>query len=224
MKAMILAAGRGERMRPLTDSTPKALLPIGDQTLAEHHLRALRSAGISDIVINLAWLGERIRATLGDGTDSGVSISYSDEGDSALETGGGIARALPLLGPEPFWVVNGDVYTRYEFGREGLQDGFVAHLLLVSNPEHNAAGDFSLRDGLVSNSGAEMYTYSGIALLSPELFATYQQDRAGAFPLAPLLRAAADNGQVSGEVLDTVWIDVGTPERLAEAAADCLRR
>ena len=213
---MILAAGRGERMRPLTDSTPKALLRVGNRTLIEHHLHALVDAGIREIVINLAWLGSQIRDFLGDGRRYGVSIVYSDEGNSALETGGGIAKALPLLGPEPFWVINGDVYARFAVRNDVLAARSLAHLLLVPNPPHNPVGDFALEGTAVGNNGAVMYTYSGIACLRPELFAG---NPGGAFPLAPLLRGAAEQGRLSGEVLDGVWLDVGTPERLAAAAA-----
>ena len=216
MKAMILAAGRGERMRPLTDSTPKALLRVGDQTLIEHHLHALVAAGIREVVINLAWLGSQIRDFLGDGGRYGVSIAYSDEGDSALETGGGIAKALPLLGPDPFWVINGDVYARFSMRPDVLAPRALAHLLLVPNPAHNPRGDFALEGTAVSNSDGVMHTYSGIACMRPELLAG---NPGGAFPLAPLLRSAAEQGRLSGEILDGIWLDVGTPERLAEATA-----
>ncbi len=216
MKAMILAAGRGERMRPLTDNTPKALLRVGDRALIEHHVHALVAAGIREIVINLAWLGSQIRDFLGDGGRYGASIAYSDEGDSALETGGGIAKALPLLGSEPFWVINGDVYARFSVRPDVLAPQTLAHLLLVPNPAHNPRGDFALDGAAVSNSGAVMCTYSGIACMRPELFAG---NPGGAFPLAPLLRIAAEQGRLSGEMLDGVWLDVGTPERLAAATA-----
>lgn len=211
MKAMILAAGRGERMRPLTDATPKALLRVGGRMLIEYHLEALRAAGIKDIVINIAWLGQQIVAALGDGSPYGVSINYSDEGDSALETGGGIARALPLLGDQPFWIVNGDVHCHYRFKRIELEDRVLAHLVLVANPEHNPAGDFALESGRIVNSGETMLTYSGIALMRPELLAGHE---GGAFPLAPWLRAAADKGCLTGELSADFWSDVGTPERL----------
>jgi MurNAc alpha-1-phosphate uridylyltransferase len=211
MKAMILAAGRGERMRPLTDSLPKALLPVGGQPLIEHHLQSLAAAGIRDIVINVAWLGQQIINYLGDGERYGISIQYSDEGEHALETGGGIARALPLLGDDPFWIVNGDVHARFNFAVPQLAEDTLAHLVLVPNPDHNRRGDFALRDGLVRNTGEVMYTYSGIAFMRPELFAG---NPGGAFPLAPLLRVAADRGQLTGELLAAGWTDVGTPERL----------
>ncbi len=212
MKAMILAAGRGERMRPLTDSIPKPLLQVGGHALVEHHLSALKNAGVTDIVINVAWLRDQIIESLGDGSRFGVSIAYSDEGDSALETGGGIAKALPLLGREPFWVVNGDVYADYSFDLAGLDRNTLAHLVLVPNPEHNPGGDFALLDGKVRNTGQSLFTYSGIALMRPELLADAP---GGAFPLAPWLRRAADNDALTGELLSGVWSDVGTPERLA---------
>jgi N-acetyl-alpha-D-muramate 1-phosphate uridylyltransferase len=211
MKAMILAAGRGERMRPLTDSLPKALLPVGGQALIEHHLQSLAAAGIKDIVINVAWLGQQIMDYLGDGHRYGVEIQYSDEGAHALETGGGIAQALPLLGKNPFWVVNGDVHARYSFAIPQLAEQTLAHLVLVPNPDHNRRGDFALSDGLVRNTGEVMYTYSGIAYMRPELLAG---NPGGAFPLTPLLRAAADRGQLTGELLAAGWTDVGTPARL----------
>ena len=211
MKAMILAAGRGERMRPLTDNTPKTLLVVRGRPLIEHHLCALQAAGIVDVVINVAWLGPQIIAHLGDGNRYGMSIRYSEEGDSALETGGGIANALPLLGDAPFWIVNGDVYADYDFAAQSLEQDKLAHLLMVPNPEHNPAGDFALCAGAVSNAGEPRYTYSGIAMVRPELLAGHL---GGAFPLAPYLRRAADQGALSGELLSGQWVDVGTPERL----------
>jgi len=211
MKAMILAAGRGERMRPLTDSTPKALVQVGGRALIEYHLAALAAANIREIVINVAWLGSQIKDYLGDGSRYGASISYSDEGDRALETGGGIAMALPLLGSEPFWVVNGDVHAQFNFNAAALGASTLAHLILVPNPEHNQSGDFALDGSMVRNEGSELHTFSGISLLRPELFADNLE---GVFPLAPLLRTAADRDQVSGELLRGAWVDVGTPDRL----------
>jgi MurNAc alpha-1-phosphate uridylyltransferase len=211
MKAMILAAGRGERMRPLTDTTPKPLLRIGGQTMIERHVHALARAGITDLVVNHAHLGEQIEKALGDGNAYGVEISYSPEKGGALETGGGIFNALPLLGSEPFLVVNSDVWTDYPF--EQLPDGpeGVAHLVMVDNPEQHPQGDFSLSMGQLSSKGPAMLTYSGIGVYRPELFAGCA---AGAFPLAPLLRQAMDAGQVSGEHYRGRWFDIGTPERL----------
>lgn len=211
MKAMILAAGRGERMRPLTDTTPKPLLRIGGQTMIERHVHALARAGITDLVVNHAHLGEQIEKALGDGNAYGVEISYSPEKGGALDTGGGIFNALPLLGSEPFLVVNSDVWTDYPF--EQLPDGpeGVAHLVMVDNPEQHPQGDFSLSMGQLSSKGPAMLTYSGIGVYRPELFAGCA---AGAFPLAPLLRQAMDAGQVSGEHYRGRWFDIGTPERL----------
>lgn len=212
MKAMILAAGRGERMRPLTDDTPKPLLKAGGRPLLDYHLDALARSGITDAVVNGAWLREQIRAYLHARQAGGLRLSFSDEGPAALETGGGIFRALPLLGDEPFWVVNGDVYLEYEFATAMPDAASDAHLLLTANPAHNRAGDFALDGGRVSNHGSQMLTYTGVAILRPGLFAGCSD---GAFPLAPLLRRAADAGRVSGEVLRGYWCDVGTPARLA---------
>lgn len=213
MKAMILAAGRGERMRPLTDATPKPLLKVGDQTLIEHHLRALRAAGVSAVVVNLSWLGQQIRAAVGDGARWGVSIQYTDEGPVPLETGGGIFNALPLLGAQPFIVVNGDVWTDYPFERLALAGAATAHLVLVPNPVHHARGDFSLESARVVERRGETYTFAGIAMYRPEFFAGCQ---AGRFPLLPLLKRAIDAHSLSGEVYEGMWSDVGTPERLAQ--------
>jgi MurNAc alpha-1-phosphate uridylyltransferase len=211
MKAMILAAGRGERMRPLTDTVPKPLLCIGGQTLIEHHIQALARAGITELVINHAHLGEKIENALADGSAYGVHISYTREPEGALETGGGIFNALRLLGSEPFLVVNGDIWTDFEFSQLPEQPGGMAHLVMVDNPAHHAQGDFSLSSGLLSQHGPAMLTFSGIGVYRPELFADCT---AGSFPLAPLLRQAMDNGQVSGEHYTGSWFDIGTPERL----------
>ena len=213
MKAMILAAGRGERMRPLTETTPKPLLTAGGRPLIEYLIEALTRAGIRDLVINISWLGERIEAALGDGRRHGVRIQYSHEGDQALETGRGIFHALPLLGPEPFLTINGDIWTDYAFERLPREPGGLAHLVLVDNPTHHDAGDFTLRDGKVGNAGTPRLTFSGIAVYRPALFA---QCAPGRFQLAPLLRRAADAGQVSGEHYRGRWLDVGTPQRLAQ--------
>jgi N-acetyl-alpha-D-muramate 1-phosphate uridylyltransferase len=213
MKAMILAAGRGERMRPLTDRTPKPLLAVGGRALIEHHLEALARAGCSEVVINHAHLGEQIERALGNGARYGLRIRYSPEG-SALETGGGICHALPLLGERPFVVVNGDIWTRYAYGGLPRDPEGLAHLVLVDNPPHHPAGDFVLVDGAVCAAGGPRLTFSGIGVYRPELFGGCTPD---AFPLAPLLRRAMAAGQVSGEHYRGPWIDVGTPERLAEA-------
>jgi MurNAc alpha-1-phosphate uridylyltransferase len=217
MKAMILAAGRGERMRPLTDSTPKPLLEVGGRALIEHHLAALAGAGVVDVVVNLSWLGQQIREFLGQGDKYGLRIAYSEEGPEALETGGGIHKALPLLGGEPFWLVNGDVYCEFDYRVQTLESGLLGHLLLVPNPEHNPAGDFGLVGDRVTSSGAPMWTYSGIAVLHPDLFAS---SRPGKFPLAPLLIEAMEHRAIGGEIFDGRWTDVGTPERLRQLDAE----
>lgn len=214
MKAMILAAGKGERMRPLTLHTPKPLVRAGGVPLIEYHLNALREAGFHDLVINHAWLGQQIEDSLGDGQRLGLDIRYSPEGEP-LETGGGIFRALPLLGDEPFVVVNGDIWTDYDFAALRTPLAGLAHLVLIDNPAHHPSGDFSLVDGQVrdDDSAGARLTYSGIAILHPRLFAGCE---AGAFKLAPLLRDAMRDGKVTGEHFKGRWVDVGTHERLAE--------
>jgi len=211
MKAMILAAGRGERMRPLTDATPKPLLRIGGQTLIEHHIHALSQGGITELVINHAHLGEQIVKALGDGDAYGVSIQYSPEPDAALETGGGVYNALPLLGDAPFVVVNADIWTDYRFDGLPQTPAGMAHLVMVDNPEHHPGGDFSLSNDQLSQQGPHMLTFSGIGVYRPALFADCTP---GAFPLGPLLRAAMDREEVSGEQYTGRWFDIGTPERL----------
>ena len=215
MKAFVLAAGRGERMRPLTDHRPKPLLPVAGKPLIEWHLEKLAAAGVREVVINLGWLGAQIPEALGDGARFGLSLRYSDEGWPALETGGGIFRALPLLGGEPFLLVNGDVWTDADFAAlaaRGLRAAELAHLLLVANPPQHPRGDFALgADGLVTDAEPRL-TYSGIGVLHPRLFESRND---GAFPLAPLLRSAMVAGAVSGRRHDGRWVDVGTPERLA---------
>ena len=213
MKAMILAAGRGERMRPLTDTTPKPLLTVGGKALIEHHIEAVARAGIHDIVINHAWLGEQIEQHLGDGSRFNVRIQYSRELGKALETGGGIFKALPLLGEEPFLVINGDIFTDIDIASLPSHIDGLAHLILVNNPEHNLGGDFALVNGKVQSTGLTMLTFSGIGVYRPELFTGCQP---GAFPLAPLLRQAMVQGQVSGSHFQGLWLDIGTPERLAQ--------
>ncbi|MDD0842082.1 N-acetylmuramate alpha-1-phosphate uridylyltransferase MurU [Pseudomonas sp. Gutcm_11s] len=214
MKAMILAAGKGERLRPLTLHTPKPLVRAAGTPLIEFHVRALAAAGFTELVINHAWLGQQIEDYLGDGSRFGLRIAYSAEGEP-LETGGGIYKALPLLGAEPFLVVNGDIWTDYDFAALRAPRQGLAHLVLVDNPGHNQQGDFRLHDGQVTDAvpGEPSFTYSGMAVLHPQLFAGCQS---GAFKLAPLLRAAMLEGQVSGEHFDGRWIDVGTHERLAD--------
>ncbi|VEJ22336.1 N-acetylmuramate alpha-1-phosphate uridylyltransferase MurU [Neisseria animaloris] len=224
MKAMILAAGRGERMRPLTDSCPKPLLKVGSEPLIGWHLRRLKAAGIDEIVINHAWLGRQIEETLGTGAAYGVQIAYSPEGETGLETAGGIATALPLLGNEPFLVVNGDVLTDIDFQTafEAVaslkQQQRLAHLWLVPNPVHNPAGDFALLDnGRVASqsSAGQPLTFSGMGVYHPDLFENTPPGKAA--KLAPLLRGAMDKNLVSGEKHNGLWLDVGTVERLAEA-------
>lgn len=218
MKAMILAAGRGERLRPLTDHTPKPLLSAGGRPLIEHLIVALVAGGITELIVNTAHLGAQVEAALGDGKRLGARISYSPEGE-ALETGGGIHRALPLLGEAPFLVVNGDIATDYPFG--ALRDLSVglAHLVLVPNPPHHPAGDFALTEGRVHDGGDPRFTFGGIGVYRPELF---RDCSPGRFPLAPLLRGAMAQGAVSGELHAGLWMDVGTVERL-QAFDDYLR-
>jgi len=208
VKAMILAAGRGERMRPLTDRVPKPLLPVAGKPLIVHHLEALSRAGFGEVVINLSWLGEQIRDLLGDGGGFGLSIAYSEEPE-ALDTAGGILQALPRLG-ERFVVVNADIYTDYDFTRLRRADS-PAHLVLVENPVHHPEGDFSLEGSKVGNLDSPRYTFSGIAQYRREFFAGLA---AGKLALAPLLRKAAGQGRVSGELFAGDWTDIGTPERL----------
>ncbi len=210
MQAMILAAGRGERMRPLTDHTPKPLLPAGGKPLIVHHIERLVAAGLRKIVSNHAHLGHRIEATLGDGSRWGTEIRYSPEA-KALETGGGIFKALPLLDREPFLVVNGDIWTDLEFARLRLSEGLFAHLVLVDNPPHHPEGDFALANGRLSTQGTPRYTYSGIGIYHPDLFRGCSE---GAFPLVPLLHTAMGRGLVGGEHYPGRWLDIGTPERL----------
>ena len=212
MKAMLLAAGRGERLRPLTDSTPKPLLEVRGEPLIGWHLRALARAGVREVVINLAWLGGQIRARVGDGARYGLAVQYSAEPEGALETGGGIFQALPLLGPGPFLVVNGDTYTDIEFARLAIAPGELAHLVLVPNPAHHPRGDFALRDGLVQAEGGPRLTYSGVGVYRPELFAGCQPGR---FPLLPLLQQAIAARALGGELHRGAWTDVGTVERLS---------
>lgn len=215
---MILAAGRGSRLRPDTDHTPKPLLPLAGQPLVVHHLRKLAAAGCRHVVINTGWLGEQLPRALGDGSRWGVRIAYSPEGWPALETGGGIRNALPLLGEDPFLLINGDVWTDADYKgllEAQLADTDLAHLWLVDNPEDHAEGDFSDAQGRLRNQG-ERKTYSGIALLRPALLAGATE---AAFSLAPWLRAAADADQASAAMLPGVWCDVGTPERRAALEA-----
>jgi N-acetyl-alpha-D-muramate 1-phosphate uridylyltransferase len=224
MKAMILAAGRGERMRPLTDHTPKPLLKVGGKPLIVWHLERLASAGFKEIVINHAHLGEQIEAALGNGAAWGVSIAYSPE-KVALETAGGIANALHLLGSEPFLVVNGDTFTEIDFGtlqsqsplsqRERAEgEGNLAHLVLIDNPPQHPNGDFAIQNGMLKHTGKPMLTFSGVGVYHPNLFA--EITRGEPAKLAPLLRKAIDNNVATAQYYQGVWHDIGTPQRLQE--------
>lgn len=210
---MILAAGLGTRMRPLTDHTPKPLLQAGGKPLIVWHIERLRQAGFTELVINHAWLGDKLEAALGGGADYGVSIHWSREG-TPLETAGGIRRALPLLGDEPFLVVNGDIWLDLDFAHLHTSPEGLAHLVLVDNPAHNPDGDFQLgSDGKVRDNGAPALTFSGVGVYRPALFEGLEDGEA---KLAPLLREAMARGLVSGEHFTGQWWDIGTPERLAE--------
>ena len=217
MKAMILAAGRGERMRPLTDYTPKPLLRAGDKTLIEYSLENLQLAGFYDVVINLAHLGGQIRKFCGNGAAWNLNIAYSDEGDTALETAGGIAKALPLLGEQPFLVVNADVICGYPLANLRPKTEKLAHLVLIDNPPHHPLGDFKLHEaGLVSEADGDKLTFSGIGVYQPALFADIPS---GPYKLRPLLTQAMSQQQVSGEKYTGIWLDIGDPERLQKINA-----
>ena len=216
MKAMILAAGRGERMRPLTDHTPKPLLKVGGKALIAWHLENLAKAGFKEVVINHAHLGSQIEAALDDGSQWGLQINYSPE-QKALETAGGIAYALPLLtqnGSEnaPFLVVNGDTFTDIDFANIQLPANMLAHLMLVDNPPQHSQGDFSIDNGLLINQGEPMHTFSGVGVYHPNLFASIK--RGDAAKLAPLLRQAIAENKATAQYYQGVWHDIGTPERL----------
>jgi MurNAc alpha-1-phosphate uridylyltransferase len=213
MRAMILAAGRGERLRPLTDAVPKPLVEVGGKPLIEHHLDALAGAGFREVVINQGHLGDQLPAALGDGGRWGINIHWSDEQPEALETGGGIFKALPLLGAAPFLVVNGDLWTDYPYTRLRAVKCDWAHLVLVPNPPHNPAGDFALEGARVREQGENRRTFSGIAVYHPRLF---DGCSAGKFSVVPLLRAAMRDHLVTGELYRGEWNDVGTRERLEE--------
>src|SRR5688572_2309883 len=217
MKAMILAAGEGRRMRPLTLEIPKPLLEVEGTSLIVHHIRRLKNAGVNDLVINIAYLGEKIRAALGNGEQFGLRIQYSAEPEP-LETAGALLHALPLLGDAPFLLINGDVWTDYPFAsllQRPLNN--LGHLVLVPNPAHKLLGDFSVdNDGRLQElDGETSFTFSGISVLSPKLISTYPQQRAK-FPLREIFGWAIRNRQLTAEVFDGIWCDVGTPERLAE--------
>jgi N-acetyl-alpha-D-muramate 1-phosphate uridylyltransferase len=213
MRALILAAGRGERMRPLTDNIPKPLLEVNSKPLIQYHVESLARTGITTIVINHALFGMQIERCLGDGGRFGVNISYSPEGDTPLETGGGVFKALTLLGSNPFIVVNADIWTDFPYHTLPSAPGGLAHLVLVPNPPYHPDGDFSLKGSQVGMDGPPFYTFSGIAVYRPELFTDCL---GGAFPLAPLLRTTAVKQEVTGELYDGNWMDIGSPERLEE--------
>jgi MurNAc alpha-1-phosphate uridylyltransferase len=215
MKAMILAAGRGERMRPLTDHTPKPLLTVGGKPLIVWHLERLAKSGFKEVVINHAHLGEQIEAALGNGAQWGLRIQYSPE-KVALETAGGIANALPLLGNAAFLVVNGDTFTEIDFGllNNALRANSYGHLVLVSNPPQHPAGDFAIEAGMLKNTGAPMLTFSGVGVYHPDLFASITRGEPA--KLAPLLRNAIAENKATAEYYQGVWHDIGTPQRLQD--------
>jgi len=216
MKAMILSAGRGERLRPLTDHTPKPLLQAGEYRLIEHLIIALVQAGITEIIINYAHLGQQFPDTLGDGQQFGTKITYSPEQQGGLETAGGIINALPLLGDEPFLIVNGDIWTDYPFERLSnltLDNNCLGYLVLVNNPEHHPQGDFAISSGLIKQKGDDKYTFSGIALYRPAFFANLDVHH---LALKPLLLEAIAKQQLRGEMYQGQWVDIGTVERLQQ--------
>jgi len=216
MIAMVLAAGRGERLRPLTDNIPKALVEVRGESLLERHLGAIKSAGIDTVVINLGWHGEQIIERIGSGSGFGLDVVYSPEGENILETGGGIHRALPMLGDAPFLVVNADIYTDMPLQGIELDADTAGHLVLVPTPDDKPSGDFELVDGRIRNGESPVLTFSGVAVYRPEFFADC---RAGRFSVVPMMRAAADAGQLCGSLYTGLWRDVGTPERLRELNA-----
>lgn len=222
MRAMILAAGRGERMRPLTDTVPKPLLQVGGKPLLCYHLEKLAEQGVNRVVINHAWLGQLIEQVVGDGQQFGLEVCYSPEPKGGLETAGGIIRALPLLGDEPFWVINGDIFTTFDFSRlpRTLADHETAHLLLTSNPAHHPQGDFSVQHGLLQlrNPMWPSFTYSGMGLYSPKLFSQYEPGSVQYLKLRPLLDQGITAQCIGATVFTDPWTDVGTPDRLAALA------
>ena len=211
MKVMLLAAGRGERLRPLTDTVPKPLIEAGGKALIVRLIESLVAAGHDDMVINLSWLGDSIRSALGDGGRFGARLRYSDEGENVLETGGGIVNALPMLGGAPFLVVSADIFTDFDFASLTAEPSGLVHLVLVDSPGHNPEGDFAIEDGLLRNHGGARLTYSGIGVYRPELF---KDEKPGRFPLAPLLRQAAEDDRAGAEHYRGEWWDVGSMERL----------
>lgn len=222
MRAMILAAGRGERLRPLTDSCPKPLIEVGGKSLIVRHIEKLTAAGVKSLVINLSWLSEKIREQLGSGEAMGAEIVYSPEPPGALETAGGIQQALPLLGTDPFLVVSADVLSDFPFQRlVGQQPSGLAHLVMVDNPSHHPDGDFALVESKLMSAGGPRLTYGGIGLFKPELFSDLPPGRRA---LRPVLERALEARELSGEHYRGLWLDIGTPERLAAARSRGDRR
>ena len=217
MKAMILAAGQGMRMRPLTERIPKALIEVNGACLIEHHLMRIRDAGIIDVVINLGYLGAMIKDKLKDGGNYGVRIVYSDEGAHILETAGGIINALPLLGNDLFFVINADVYTDYEIYPTTLKAPVQAHLIMVDNPSHNPDGDFGIANSLLVNDATTQFTFSGMGYYTAALFERLKPQR---LPLLKILQPAIVRGLISGEYYQGKWVDIGTMERLNSVLAD----
>jgi MurNAc alpha-1-phosphate uridylyltransferase len=214
MKAMILAAGRGERMKPLSDTLPKPLLEVHTKPLIVWHVEKLSACGFKEIIINIAHLGYKIPELLGNGSKYNVKITYSDEQKSeALESAGGIIKALPFFENEPFLVVNGDIFTDYDFDSNFNLNNKLAHLILVPNPEHNKNGDFGLAETLVTNSANNKYTFSGIGYYTPQLFKDLASKK---LPLAPILHNTIEKEQISGEIYNGNWHDIGTPQRLKD--------
>ncbi len=214
MKCMLLAAGIGERLRPITDKIPKPLVKIAGKPLIEHHLENLKSAGFKEVIINLSHLGEMIENHLGDGSDFGLHIEYSYEGETPLETAGGIIKALPKLGNQPFLVLNADIWCNHSLSFARLSNDKLAHLVLVDNPEHNADGDFAYEFGKIYNNGKNSLTYSGIGVYDPKLFKDLTAEK---LALAPILRNAIEKQLISAEYFTGKWFDIGTPDRLEDA-------
>ena len=217
MKAMILAAGQGMRMRPLTEHIPKALIEVNGACLIEHHLIRIRNAGITDVVINLGHLGTMIKDKLKDGGNYGVRIVYSDEGTHTLETAGGIINALPLLVDDLFFVINADIYTDYEIHPTTLQAPIQAHLIMVNNPPHNPGGDFGIANNLLAHNATTQLTFSGMGYYTTALFEGLQPQQ---LPLLKVLQPAITHGLISGEHHQGKWVDIGTMERLNSVLTD----